>query len=185
MHYHWLAPVLVATGDLNEYRRHCQEIQKLFAKTRSPVVAERMAKACLILPNPELNFGVIDKLAEIAATADSKSIVGPYAQFVGALAALRQRNYSLALQRIDPVVKRTGNEANLDVCARMVLAMAYQGEGRHTEARAALSDGLNLARAKLPKQESENLGDYWNDWVISQALIKEATALINRTGTEP
>src|SRR2546421_114127 len=47
--YHCLAPLLVQTGDLEGYRRHCERILRQFAGTSNPVVAERMAKDCLFV----------------------------------------------------------------------------------------------------------------------------------------
>src|SRR5438309_6782303 len=48
--YHCLAPLLVQTGDLEGYHRHCERILRQFAGTSNPVVAERMAKDCLFVP---------------------------------------------------------------------------------------------------------------------------------------
>jgi hypothetical protein len=50
--------------------------------------------------------------------------------------------------------------------------------GQSDETRAALTTGLEIAAAKLPKIESGDLGPYWPDRVFADMLMHEARALI-------
>jgi len=68
LHYHSLAPLLVATGDLKAYRRHCAAEIRRFGPTDNLNVAERMAKDCLILPFPGSDLRSIEKWADTAVT---------------------------------------------------------------------------------------------------------------------
>jgi hypothetical protein len=62
--------------------------------------------------------------------------------------------------------------------ATMVLAMANYQLHQLEEARAALRRGLEIVDKKLPKIESGDLGESWVEWVLAQALMPEAKALI-------
>src|SRR5262249_25099534 len=49
--YWSLAPLLVQTGDLDTYRRLCQQIRTRFASaTNNSIIAHRMSRVCLLLP---------------------------------------------------------------------------------------------------------------------------------------
>ncbi len=60
----------------------------------------------------------------------------------------------------------------------MVLAMANQMLEQRAEARSSLANGMNLAKTKLPPPDGSDLGRDWGDFLLAQALIREATALI-------
>src|SRR5262249_29888177 len=63
--YH-AAPLLLQSGDVEGYRRHRKEMLKRFGDTRDPVIAERTAKACLLLPADKEELKQIVGLAELA-----------------------------------------------------------------------------------------------------------------------
>ena len=81
------------------------------------------------------------------------------------------------------VVAQAGRHSIRDVEGYMVLAMAHHQLKQTVEARAALASGVALAEAKLPRLENGDLGELWIDWLIGQALMKEAQALLG--GTQP
>ncbi|HKQ40521.1 MAG TPA: serine/threonine-protein kinase, partial [Verrucomicrobiae bacterium] len=64
--YHTLAPLFVACNDLEGYRQLCRQATVRFADAKAPVICERMAKACLILPDPGLDFTIISHWADVA-----------------------------------------------------------------------------------------------------------------------
>jgi hypothetical protein len=68
----------------------------------------------------------------------------------------------------------------------MVLAMAQHKLGQASEAHATLAKGVGLADGKLEKANSEGFGQDWINWIIANALTREAQALIEgpKTGGE-
>ncbi len=64
------------------------------------------------------------------------------------------------------------------VQAYMVLGMAQFQLKRLSDARDSLSKGSEIARDNLPTLESGDIGEGWIDWLIAQALMREAKALI-------
>jgi hypothetical protein len=59
----------------------------------------------------------------------------------------------------------------------MVLAMSQYQLGQIEQAHASLAKGIEMEE-KLPKLESGDLGNDWNDVIIAHALMKEAKAMI-------
>ncbi len=49
---------------------------------------------------------------------------------------------------------------------------------RTGEAHAALTQGLELANERFPKIGIGDLGRDWSDWIIAQALLRQAEALV-------
>ena len=73
------------------------------------------------------------------------------------------------------------------VDASMLLAMSNYQLHQLDEARVALRQGLDIAENKLPKLESGDLGEFWDEWVFAQVLMREAKALIeggSKAGSE-
>src|SRR5207244_4463051 len=66
--YHRLAPLLVQSDALEAYRSHCARTRAHFGGTNDPVIAERMAKDCLLLPSPATDLTTESKWADTAVT---------------------------------------------------------------------------------------------------------------------
>src|SRR5207247_6043692 len=88
--YHYLAALLVQSGDLEAYRRHCERMLRQFAGTSNPVVAERTAKDCLFILPPASDLSTIVRLVETVVAAGPNHHYWPYFQFVKGLAEYRQ-----------------------------------------------------------------------------------------------
>jgi len=175
---HSLAPLLVQSGDLEGYRRLCARVVACFGGTNDPVLAERMAKDCLMLPRPGAELTTESNWADAAVTMGKNHQYLAYFQFVKGLAEYRQGHFASAVELTQKVLAKTGQFPFRDVEACMVLAMAQCQSSQMDEARATLARGVKIAETKLPKIESGDLGDDWGDWIVSQALLKEAKALI-------
>ena len=182
---HHLAPLLLQMGDVPAYQRHRDRMLRQFSDTADPVIAERIAKDCLILPPPTADLEALGKMANTALTVDSihKSWADVY--FVKGLAEYRQGHFAGAVEWLQKVLreKRSGSR---NVEAQMVLAMVQHQLKQTDDARATLAIGLQTAERL--KKAGEDLGDDWNDWIIAHLLIHQAQALVEQTsnpGTEP
>jgi len=177
--YHLLAPALVAAGDAEGYRRCCQKVIAQFGETTNPTVAERMAKACLILPSSGADMAIVSKMAEVAIRADTNHSLLPYFQFSKGLAEYRQDRFASAAEWLRKALdsKRSRDDYR-DVQAYMVLAMSQYQLKQVGEARKTLATGTDLASQKLPKADSGDLGPAWNDWIIAETLMREAKGIV-------
>jgi len=151
LHYHSLAPLLVAMGDTERYRQACQEIQTKFSGTDNAFVAERMAKACLILPLSGVESGTISGWMETALSAPGEPAASPWNQSVKSLAEYRQGNFANAVQWAEKLLARKTEPHVLHAQAWMVLAMAQWHSKDQVAARRALAGGVAVIEKNFPE----------------------------------
>ena len=173
---HKLAPLLVQRGDLEGYRRHSQKEVAQFRQTKDPIVAERMAKDCLILPGSGVDLNVINAWADLAVAAGKDSGDLPWFQLAKGLAEYRSGRFPEAAQWAGKALEKSGDDYR-DRQATSVLAMSQHRLGQTEAARANLARALELG-AKMPKIESGDIGEGWLDWIIAHTLLGEAKSLI-------
>ena len=176
---HWLAPVLVQTGDMQSYEQLRRRMLARFGETTDPVIAERIVTDCLILPWSGPELARLEKIADAALTAGSNHWAWNSIQFAKGLAEYRSGHFASAVDWLQAPLREQGRDLARDIETYMVLAMAHHRLGYHGYAQDALTTGLGLA-AWLPSSQND-LKDWkaWNDWVIAQALMREAKELVN------
>lgn len=174
--YHYLAPLLVQTGDLGAYRTVCERALSQFGATADPVIAERIAKDCLMLPLPADSLAGLAKMADTAVAADPTNPSWPYYMFVKGLAEYRQGHFAGALEWLQKVAAQEGVPTRT-AQADATLAMAEYQLGQTNAARATLAEGVKIAQEKLTQPGRID----WNDQLIAQFLLREAQGLINGT----
>jgi tetratricopeptide (TPR) repeat protein len=162
------AELYLFLGNEAGYRRVCRDLLAQFGETNNPDVAERIGRACLLLPPSA------DELTQAVALTERAVAVGrpgheynyPYYRFAEGLARYRQGRYDAAIELM------TGDAAqSLGECPRLVLAMALFQQGRQDEARGALDQAV---RQFDWTQKSADHPDVW----IAHILRREAEALI-------
>ncbi len=169
--YHSLAPLLVQNADLEGYRRHCARMLARFGGTSDAVIAERLAKDCLILSSSGVDLGAVGQLAE-TAVKDSECFE------TKGLVEYRQGHFTEAAAWAGKAIDKKSSQATQYLEAYMVLAMTKHQMNQMEEARAALAKGLAIEEKELPQLDSGDLGHDWLDWIIAHALLKEARGLI-------
>jgi tetratricopeptide (TPR) repeat protein len=175
--WHQLAALLVASGQVDDYRELCRKSAERFGKTTHPLTAERIAKDCLILPASGADLAVVAKMADIAAAA-TNHLATPRFQLAKGLAEYRQGRFASAVDRVNKTLTATGKESGRDVEAYMVLAMAHYQLKQTDKALSAYASGVEIERTDLPKLESGDIGGGWLDWIIAHALMREAKEMI-------
>jgi eukaryotic-like serine/threonine-protein kinase len=171
--YYRLAPLLVQSGQLDDYRAHCRKMMEQFADSHTLTNADRIAIDCLILPSSGVDPETVSKMADTALKTGTNTSATPCLQFAESLIAYRQGHFAIAAEWAVKALASPGvNEREVELL--MVLAMSKQQLGQVNEARAALAKGVEIAETKLPKLENGNLGDSWVDWSIAHELIDEA-----------
>ena len=66
------------------------------------------------------------------------------------------------------------------VQAYMVLAMAQQSLNQNENAEATLNKGLDLAKMNATKVKARDFGLAWSDYMIAQALMREAKGVVQK-----
>ena len=182
--WHSLAPLLVQDGRLDEYRQLCRKSLERFGNTTEPYTAERISKDCLILASSGADLGLLGKMTDVAVGANTNQRDLAWFQLVKGLFEYRCGNFARAKDWAEQALAKAeanpGATADLDVQAEMVLALARFQLGQTKDAQAALARETAQAEAKLPKLESGDLGAGAGNWIMAQAFISEAKALIGR-----
>jgi tetratricopeptide (TPR) repeat protein len=192
--WHWLAPLLVQTGQIEGYREHCRKSAERFSATTYPLTAERIAKDCLLLPSSGVDLNTILQMTDNAIKADAGHWAMPWFQVVKALAEYRQERFASAAERIQRtpflsedrgwIRRTTYGEDEVDMFALpayAVLAMAQFRLNQVTESRVALAKAWAIAEVKMPSldRDSGDLGDSCVDWIIDNVLLNQAKALVS------
>ena len=161
------------------YRRHRQLMLNQFAEPRTPVVAERILKACLILAPAEEDLAPLGKLAAVAVPAGQKRQPPNDFKLVKALWEYRSGNFAKSLDWLKKLDLQGAETARpLQAQGDLVLAMTQYRLGQKEAASAALAEGIRLAEVNVSKPKNRDFGLGWGDWIIAQALIREARGLV-------
>ncbi len=178
--YHYLAPLLIQTGDLGGYRAHCERALKRFGQDTNAVIAERIAKDCLILAPPAGSLEPLARMADRAVAAGTNDHAWPYYAFVKGLAEFRQGHFDRASEWLQKVAPDEGVPTRT-VQAYATLAMAQYHLGQTNAARAALAEGTKISQTQLTKPGRID----WNDQLIAQFLLQEAQLVIGGKAASP
>jgi serine/threonine-protein kinase len=170
VHDDWFgyAELCLFLGDEAEYRLARGALLAQFVATNDSTVAERVARACLLLPAPEDELGQAVALIERAVAGGrlGHELAYPYFLFAEGLARYRQG-------RIDDAIKlMTGEAASvMGPSPRFILAMAQYQQGQKDQATQSLTTAISSYDWSALK--ADNL-DAW----IAHILRREAEALI-------
>jgi serine/threonine-protein kinase len=155
-------------GQEDEYRHARQALLSKFATTTDPQVAERTARACLLLSASEDELRQAAALADRALAADRAKYqwAYPFFRFVQGLAQYRQGRFDQAIATM------RGDAAGVHGPAPgLVLAMVLHRSGQPSQARKALAVAV-VAYDWRPHQVRDQ-----DDWIF-HVLRREAERMI-------
>ena len=182
--WYWLGALLVQTSAVDEYRQHCRESLEHFAKAADHNEAYSIAKECLVLVSPGTNLKTIAGMADTALVrVDTSHSAWTDCALTKSLAEYRQGNFTSAADWAEKAEKAglrllSVEKPWLEVQIYAVQAMARYKLKQLESARLALKTAEEIAESKQPKLESGDLEGWWADWIICNALLREAAALI-------
>ena len=179
-----IIPLLAASGELVDYRHYCELALAKFAGTKDVGTADRVAKACLILPSNEAQVSAAWNLADTAAMLNTHPTRRFWGQFCKGLAEYRRGNFEnaasladQALAQAQPIMVR--REIELEVEGYALLAMSRYQLGQRDEACLVASKAADLAAHEAPDLSmGGGFVNIWQDVLYGQTLLKEAQALI-------
>jgi serine/threonine protein kinase/tetratricopeptide (TPR) repeat protein len=175
-----VAPLLVACGDRDGYAGYCHDLLDRYVNTDRPEIAERTAKACLILPPPATDLPTLVALAQKALDLSGDGFVLPYALASRGLAAYRQGDFAAALQWCGTDrLSRESDTSFHKLQVNLVLAMAHQRLGHPDQAQQLLTSARSILREADEQPINKLTGGGWHDWLIARALEREAWGVIN------
>ncbi len=178
-HYRYLtlAPLLAITQNHAAYAELCRKIQAKFTNTTNIYIADRLAKACLLLPEPGVDLGWVEKLNDIAVTDGKDDGSLPFFEACKALSLYRQGRFAEAVEWAAKPVK--SGPYNARAHAYAILAMAHWQLGHKDEAREARARGEEMIPKAMPIQLAEDPGDAWLGWLFARISLDEAASLMD------
>jgi eukaryotic-like serine/threonine-protein kinase len=178
------AELCLFLGDEPEYRRACRDLLTRFGDTKSPQVAERCGRSCLLLPEPSFvqssASGILarpkDQLGPAVALIDRAISAGrqgneftwPYSWFAKGLAEYRMGRFDRAISLMSEEAREA---SKMRPDQLLISAMAQFQLGQKDKARS------NLAAAVVSYDWSAAKADSRDPW-IAHILRREAEALI-------
>jgi eukaryotic-like serine/threonine-protein kinase len=181
-HWRWYqsAALHLYIGDIDGYRRHCREILRRFGQTNDPIIAERIAKICLLRPDAVEDQKSVQKLAEQAITNTEKHDYYPFFMLARGIAEYRTGHPELAIDWLhkslkSPLISRPA----FNSLAQLFLAMAHHQLGQEKQARQALERAAAFIDAELEKWKGDDVPKGGHDWLMPMIVRREAEALIN------
>jgi serine/threonine protein kinase/tetratricopeptide (TPR) repeat protein len=181
--YHLLAPLLVLADDRAGYEALCRRILERFGDTRLPVVADRVAKDCLLRPVPGLDLAAVDRLADVAINLGDSDPSRPFFAVCKALSSYRLGQYPQAVQWAQKALEIIGNNharLQVEAHAHAILAMARWQQGEPTRARAELDQAEALNETERRTVLTWDDGDGWFGRYFVRLTLDEARKLIPR-----
>jgi serine/threonine protein kinase/Flp pilus assembly protein TadD len=186
-HGHWFqdAALRLQMGDLEGYRRVCQEMLARFGHTDDPVIADGTAKTCLLVPDEVHDLGPVLQLVNLAFTGTEHDPYYCWHLLLKGMAEYRAGHFADAIDRLNQALilgreRRYFNSRSLSGTAHALLAMGYHRLGRIAEARQALDQAtalLEQPHSKIGSNWSIDLN--WDDWLRFYLIRQEAKRLLN------
>jgi tetratricopeptide (TPR) repeat protein len=177
-HWNWFrsACLYAETGDLDAYRQHCRRMLELFPEPASPFLAERSAKASMLLTGELALDPRVRALADRAVAGDPANA---WFMLAKALAELRANQIHDALQWLDSIQSLRSQGPYCDALIRLVRAMAQQRAGQPDAAKKSLAEAVAITeQEQFPRLASGDLGDAWHDWLMVHLMVREAETLL-------
>jgi serine/threonine-protein kinase len=162
------AELCLFLGDEEEYRHARQDLLRRFGSTNDAGIAEKIARAILLLPPSEEELRTAMALIEraLAARATTPEWVYSYYLFAKGLAEYREGHFDSAISMMNT---KAGDV--MGPCPRFVTAMAKYRLGNEQEARTTLAAEISAIDWSLAEVRSH---DQW----VWHVLRREAETLI-------
>jgi Flp pilus assembly protein TadD len=149
---------------------------EVFCSTTDPMLAERTAKACLLLPLNGAEQKAACDLADQAIAMTQDHWVRPWAEATRSLAAYRRGRFAEAVEWADRCLARGPGDWNRELPAHLVRAMALSRLGRVDAADAARARASELYRTKVTSPGDRADGGGWHDQMMCVVLRREEEA---------
>jgi tetratricopeptide (TPR) repeat protein len=183
-HFLWYqaAALEAYRGDREGYQRVCRGLLERFGNTRSPYIAERAVKSCLLLAGVIEDRKRMADLTRVALAHQTDPWFLPWCRLAKTLEEYRAGRWTDAAGWAEKSL--AGDPpVHVQASAWFLSAMIQHRMGRTDDARAALARAQKIIAARIPPLHQAE--ESWHDWLITQVLRREAEALIEGPGAHP
>ena len=191
----WVAPTLVAAGNVEDYRRIIREDLARMTGTQDPVAAEQLIKISVIIPGDEALMQSLRPLADVVSSSISKpsdtsgkeDFMEAWYSFALSCLEYRQGNHGKAIEWGERCLSCTHTSRSRNAMTHLVLAMAHYQLNDFEVAQTAFETGSRAVNERLPNglgpmPESGNQeSGMWHDWLNAYLLMHEADQLLHES----
>jgi len=174
-----LARILYTMGEADEYRAVCRKAMARFADS-SETPYHQIARVSLLVRWPDSDLEILGRMADRSVVPYSTNYAKTSYFTTKALADYRRGRFAPAADLADKVLSSgfASHVPALEVEVRSILALARHRLNEPELARSALTKAKAVADKNLALLPKGELGGRWHDWIIAQAVLREATDLI-------
>jgi len=181
--------VVAESGDVNRYQRFCDDAIANFARSTNGRADWRIVKACLLQPADKKLVGALAPLAAVAENdfalmSKRTGVNDVWGSISIALWKYRSGDYRGA-EELCEICLTNQNQVPVQMeSERMILALSHFQLGRGEEAKSALAQGRATIEEKFktPLSRGDARQGFWWDWVVARRLMREAGAVIEKSG---
>jgi serine/threonine protein kinase len=178
------APSYLEAGDRKAYEALRAEMLQRYVPAQNGLQAERLLKACLLLPVDQRTIGMLESTAQVCRESPSGGGTDGIVEWKALSLALfhyRKGDFREAIREADRCIAIKDKAGSRESAARCVLALSRFKLGETREARS------QLAQAKVAIQRVESQIDEsgfppignWFAWSVVRILIREADDLFD------
>ncbi|MBN2164002.1 MAG: serine/threonine protein kinase [Pontiellaceae bacterium] len=184
----WVAPMMVAAGDFENYHQIVSESLVRLGGTKDLIAAEQLIKISVIIPGNDATVQSLKPLAEILfASMDNPSDTPPkdaaWRSFALACLEYRMGNYEQSVAWGEQCLSYAYASKSKNAMTHLVLAMAHYQLSHFETAHAEFETGSRAVKEQFPDglgpirdQGNEESGK-WYDWINAYILMNEADEL--------
>jgi WD40 repeat protein/tRNA A-37 threonylcarbamoyl transferase component Bud32 len=168
--------LLAYLSDGPAYQEHCKGMLARFGSTHDPLVADRVAKTCLLLPKLGGDIKQLATLDDIAANSGGAPGYDSWFTIGKGLAEYRADDFKAALKSLEKRSEKLlviSAEATMD----FYLAMTLQKLGRAKDAQDAMQRAEQEFENVAPLADAPSIR--FEDWLICQIARREAAAALH------
>ena len=184
-HWYWMqrATLLAYLDQRNGYDLCQAEMLSRFGATKDRKVADRIAKAALLMPVQNPPAG----LSTLVMTARAGTIEPELADWIHLLSGLAEYRVGNLAGALAPL--KLASEGKISpsakISAQLLTAMALHKDGQVARAQEEYQAARQRVLNELPGASAGELGDGVENWLICQTLYREASRLMGQNGVAP
>jgi hypothetical protein len=175
-----LAALDVLLEERPSYEAHCKTMLTRFGSATNSETANRIAKACLLLPLDGDQRKLAIELAARGVQLGADSSLLPWYLLPQALSQYRSGDWNGAVTSGERALElsRERTEPSRSAALHAILSMSRHRLGQTTDARKSLAEATKLFDENWPRVNEGKLGSSWHNVLIAHLLTREAGTLI-------
>jgi eukaryotic-like serine/threonine-protein kinase len=175
-HYAWYRGecTLAYNEDTEAYKAVRTSMLGKYASATAPEIAERTAKACLLLPGSADEIALASALADRALQAPPTHNYIPYFQLAKGMAECRSGRNNAAIDYLTKAANSLGAPLP-KATAELWLALAQHQSGDPAKARQTYARAMSRLPDALAAADSHDQSVGGEDWLVCKVTLREAS----------